>query len=90
MASPLLQVGKEIPIKVSVTWDYPEKLSILVAKVKEIECPQIREYIDNSNEILRGIGVEIDEESGNDGDDSYCDFDDNDFQMDIVVDEDNA
>ena len=34
MASPLVQGGLEIPIKVSVTWDEPKKLSILVVKVK--------------------------------------------------------
>ena len=36
MASPLVQDELEIPIKVSVMWDEPEKLSILVARVKEV------------------------------------------------------
>ena len=45
MASPLVQSGLEIPIKVSVTWDEPGKLSILVAKVKEIEYPLTGEYV---------------------------------------------
>ena len=36
MASPLVQDELEIPIKVSFTWDEPEKLSILVARVKEV------------------------------------------------------
>jgi len=81
MASPLLQGGLEIPIKVSVTWDCPDKLSILVAKVKEVEYPMIGEYIDNSKEILHELGVEIDEESG---DDSDCSVDDIAFQMDTV------
>ena len=36
MASPLVQDELEIPIKVSAMWDEPEKLSILVARVKEV------------------------------------------------------
>ena len=39
MASPLVRVELEILIKVSVTWDEPEKLTILVAKVKEVNYP---------------------------------------------------
>ena len=46
MASPVLQGGLEIPIKVTVTWNEPEKLSVLVAKVQAVECPLIGEYVD--------------------------------------------
>ena len=47
MASPLVQGRLEIPIKVSITWDEPEKLSILVAKMKEVEYSLTREYADD-------------------------------------------
>ena len=46
MASPVLQGGLEIPIKVTVTWNEPEKLSVLVAKVQAVEYPLIGEYVD--------------------------------------------
>ena len=62
MASPLVQGGLEIPIKVSVTWDEPEKLSILVAKVKEVKYPLTGEYVDDSKNILQEIGIEEDED----------------------------
>ena len=87
MASPLLQGGLEIPIKVSVTWDCLEKLSILVAKVKDVQYPIIGEYIDSSKDILHDVGVENDEESdddGSDGDDSDYEIDDIDFEKDKV------
>ena len=61
MASPLVQGGLEIPIKISVTWDEPEKLSILVAKVKEVEYPLTGEYIDNYKNILQELGIEEDD-----------------------------
>ena len=51
MASPLVQGGLEIPIKVSVTWDEPKKLSILVAKVKEVKYPLTGDYVDDSKNI---------------------------------------
>ena len=38
--SPLVQGGLEIPIKVTITWAKVEKLSILAAKVEEIEYPR--------------------------------------------------
>ena len=55
MASPLVQGGLEIPIKVSVTWDEPEKLSVSVAKVKEVEYPLTAEYVDDSKNILQEL-----------------------------------
>ena len=78
MASPLVQGGLEIPIKVSVTWDEPEKLSILVAKVKEVEYPMTAEHVDDSKNISKELGIEEDE----DGDD------DMEFQTETVVNED--
>ena len=48
MASPLVQGELEIPVKVSVTWDEAEKVSILAAKVKELEYPLTGEYVDDS------------------------------------------
>ena len=87
MASPLLQGGLEIPIKVSVTLDCLEKLSILVAKVKDVQYPITGEYIDSSKDILHDLGVENDEESddgGSDGDDSDYEIDNIDFGKDKV------
>ena len=52
--SPLVQGGLAIPIKISVTGDEPEKLSSLVAKVKEAEYFLTREedeYDDNDVEF---------------------------------------
>ena len=66
MASPLVQGGLEIPIKVSVTWNEPEILSILVAKVKEVEYPLTGEYVDNSKNILQELGIEEDEDDDDD------------------------
>ena len=63
MTSPLLQGGLEIPIKVFVTWDCLEKLSILVAKVKDVQYPITGEYIDSSKDILHDLGVENDVET---------------------------
>lgn len=42
---------QEIPIKVSVTWNEPEKLSILIAKVKEVKYSLTGEYVDDSQNI---------------------------------------
>ena len=87
MASPLLQGGLEIPIKVSVTWDCLGKLSILVAKVKDVQYPITGQYIDSSKDIPHDLGVENDEESddgGSDGDDSDYEIDDIDFEKDKV------
>ena len=72
MVSPLLQGGLEIPIKVTVTWNEPEKLSILVAKVQAVEYPLIGEYVDDLKNFLHELGIEGDEEDGEDDDDSDC------------------
>ena len=76
MASPLVQGGLEIPIKVSVTWDAAEKLSILAAKVKEVEYPLTGEYIDDSKSILKELGVEEDEDDDEDVEPQTGDVDD--------------
>ena len=65
MASPLVQGGLEIPIKVSVTWDEPKKLSILVVKVKQVEYPLTKEYVNDSKNILKGLGIEKDKDDDN-------------------------
>ena len=70
IASPLLQGGLEIPIRISVTWDSPENLSILIEKVKEVQYPIAGTYIDNSKEILKElVGDEMDESSDYEVDD---------------------
>ena len=66
MASPLAQGRLEIPIKVSITWDEPEKLSILVAKMKEVEYSLTREYADDQKNILQQLGIEEDEDDNDD------------------------
>ena len=66
MASPLVQGELEIPIKVSVRWDEPGKLSILVAKVKEVEYPLTGEYVDDSKNSLEELGIEGDEDDDDD------------------------
>ena len=90
MVSPLLQGGLDIPIKVTVTWNEPEKLSILVAKVQAVEYPLIGEYVDDWKKILHELGIEGDEEDGEDDDDSDCEFDDEyvEIQAGTVVNED--
>ena len=62
MTSRLVQGGLEIPIKVSVMWDEPEKLSILVAEVKEVEYPMTGEYVNDLINILQELGIEEDED----------------------------
>ena len=89
MASPLLQGGLEIPMKVTVTWNEPEKLSMLVVKVQAVEYPLIGECVDDSKKFLHELGIEGDEEDGEDDDDSDCEVDDEDVEVQAgtVVDE---
>ena len=65
MASPLVQGGLDILIKVSVTRDHPEKLSVLKAKVKEVAYSLTREYVDDLKNILQKLGIEEDENDDN-------------------------
>ena len=81
MASPLVQGGLEIPIKVSVAWNEPEILSILVAKVKEVEYPLTGEYVDNSKNILQELGIEEDEDDDDDVEFHTEKVDNEDIQM---------
>ena len=62
IASPLVQGGLEIPIKVSITQEEPEILSILVAKMKEVESFLTEEYVNDSENILHELGIEEDED----------------------------
>ena len=64
--SPLVQGGLEIPMKVTVTWAKVKKLSILVAKVEEIEYPITEEYTDYSQDILAELGAETQEDDEDD------------------------
>ena len=61
----LVQCGLEILIKASVTWDEPKKLSILVAKVKEVEY-LTGEHADELKNILQELGIEEDEDNDDD------------------------
>ena len=74
----MLQGGLEIPIKVSVTWDSPENLSILMEKVKDVQYPIAGAYIDNSKEILKElVGGEMDENSD-------CEIDDGESEIELI------
>ena len=78
IASPLLQGGLEIPIRISVTWDSPENLLILIEKVKEVQYPIAGTYIDNSKEILKElVGDEMDESSD-------CEVDDGENKIELI------
>ena len=79
--SPLVQGGLAIPIKISVTGDEPEKLSSLVAKVKEAEYFLTGEYVDNSKNILQELGMEEDEYDDNDVEFHMKTFDNKEIQM---------
>ena len=79
MASPLVQGGLEISIK--VTWDEPEKLSVLVAKVKEVEYPLTGECVDDSKNILQELGMQEDEDDGKDVEFQVKTVDNEDIQM---------
>ena len=75
MASPLVPGGLEIPIKVSGTWVSLKHFQLeRGAKVKEVKYPRTGEYVDDSKNILQGLGIEEDED----------DDDDVEFQMEIV------
>ena len=56
--SPLVQGGLEISIKMKVTWDSQEKLTILSAEVSEIAYPIDDDYKDDSKDILKVLQVE--------------------------------
>ena len=52
--------------KVLVTRNEPEKLSIIVAKRKEVECCLTGEYGDYSKNILQEPGIDQDEDDDGD------------------------
>ena len=66
--SPLIQGGVEILIMVNVEWDNADGIRTLKEKVESVNFPvgEDEEYKDDSNEILKSIGVEEEEESDND------------------------
>ena len=68
--SPLVQGGLEIIIIImKATWESQEKLSILSAKVAEIDYPVDDDYVDDSKEILKALQVEEEEDDDDDDDD---------------------
>jgi hypothetical protein len=66
MASPLIQGGLEIPIKITLKWESAKCMEILKAKVKEVEYPIAGEYKDSSKDILNELGVKIDDDEFDD------------------------
>ena len=64
--SPLIQGGVEILIMVNVEWDNADGIRTLKEKVESVNFPVGEEYKDDSNEILKSIGVEEEEESDSD------------------------
>ena len=65
--SPSIQGGVEILIMVNVEWDNADGIRTLKEKVESVNIPvgEDEEYKDDSNEILKSIGVE-EEESDSD------------------------
>ena len=61
--SPLVQGGLEILIKTSFVWDDAVKIETLRKKLGSI---QVGEYEDESNEILKQMRVDVDEEGDDD------------------------
>ena len=86
MASPLIQGGLEIPIKLTVKWDSSECMEILKEKIKEVEYPIAREYKDSSKDILNELGVKIDDEECDDCEgDSDCEVESDDDENENVI-----
>ena len=57
--SPLVQGGLKILVEMSVVWDDAVKIK---KKKKKLVAVQIGDYTDQSNEILRKMRVDVDEE----------------------------
>ena len=72
--SPLVQGGLEIIIKLKVTWESQEKLTIQSATVAEIAYPVDADYKYDSKEILEVLQVE--EEDDDDEKEAEENFDD--------------
>ena len=58
-----MQGGLKIFIKMSFVWDSAVKIETLK---KKLDSVQIREYVDESNEILKEMRVDVDEEEDDD------------------------
>ena len=54
-ASPLVQGGLEIIMRLKVQWNDEKKLNIFKAKINEIAYPINEEYVDDSKNILNGL-----------------------------------
>ena len=81
--SPLVQGGLEIIIKMKVTWESQEKLTILSAKVAEIAYPVDADYKDDSKVIL--IVLQVEEEDDDDEKEAEENFDDDDDDDDVEI-----
>lgn len=79
--SPLIQGGLEIQIKVKVVWSQEEKLSILKAKVEDVNYPMTGEYNDDSKNILNEIGVHNEEDGDHDDEELEEDEEEQDLQI---------
>ena len=71
---PLEQGGLEIPIKVL----FVKKLSILVDQIKEMEYPITGNYVDESKNIIKKLGLQ---EKEDDEEVASGDYDDDDIQV---------
>ena len=52
-----------------------------MAKVQVVKYPLIGEYVDDSKNFLHELGIEGDEDDGEDDDDSDCKVDDEDVEI---------
>ena len=86
MASPLIQGGLEIPIKLTVKRDSSECMEILEEKVKEVEYPKAGLYKESSKDILNEVGVKIDDDECDDCEGDDCEGD-NDCEVESEDDE---
>lgn len=67
--SPLEPGGPEILVEMSFVWDDAAKIKETYKKLKTV---QIGDYIDQSNEILKDIRVDVDEEDEEDWNHCFC------------------
>ena len=67
--SPLVQGGLEILIEMSIVWDDAVKIK---KRKEKLETVQIGDYTDQSNEILREMRVDVDEENEESWKDCFC------------------
>ena len=82
-ASPLVQGGLEIIMRLKVQWNDEKKLNIFKAKINEVAYPINEEYVDDAknilNELLEGfqdLQLDSDEESSEDEDEDSSEDED--------------